>query len=325
MPTKEQQYKKDLHNCMKELTALIEKSNCHPILLRLAWSDAVTYDVDIIEWPFCGGVNGSIRFERELAREANAGLTKAVSLISAIKRRYSRLSWADVIQMAAVVGIKLAGGPEIQLTYGRLDAPAELLETEEAVKNATNTKQLRNVSSIAFKHVQCPIYPSAVPPYPDGAPTADVHIRHVFYRLGLNNRETVALCGGHTLGRAFKDRTGVCAFSSGDQGATIFTQPTSNAKGDGAGGVGMAGGCSWTRNWLQFDNSYFRRIQEDTSDSSQLLWLPTDQALYDCPEFRPYFLKYARSQDAFFVDYAAAHVKMSELGAKFKYKISLAL
>ena len=87
----------------------------------------------------------------------------------------------------------------------------------------------------------------------------------------------------------------------------------------------MCLGCSWTRNWLQFDNSYFRRIQEDTSDSSQLLWLPTDQALYDCPEFRPYFLKYARSQDAFFVDYAAAHVKMSELGAKFKYKISLAL
>ena len=78
--------------------------------------------------------------------------------------------------------------------------------------------------------MQCPIYPSAVPPYPDGAPSADVHIRNVFYRLGLNNRETVALCGGHTLGRAFKDRTGVCMFSSGDQGATIYTQPTACAK-----------------------------------------------------------------------------------------------
>ena len=43
-------------------------------------------------------------------------------------------------------------------------------------------------------------FPSAVPPFPDGAPSADVHLRNVFYRLGLNNRETVALCGAHTIG-----------------------------------------------------------------------------------------------------------------------------
>jgi L-ascorbate peroxidase len=62
---------------------------------------------------------------------------------------------------------------------------------------------------------------------------------------------------------------------------------------------------------------------EDASESAQLLWLPTDQALYDCPEFRPYFLKYMRSQETFFTDYAAAHKKMSEMGAKFKYRITL--
>jgi len=44
-------------------------------------------------------------------------------------------------------------------------------------------------------------YPSAVPPFPGGAPSADVHLRAVFYRLGFNNRETVALCGAHTIGR----------------------------------------------------------------------------------------------------------------------------
>jgi L-ascorbate peroxidase len=229
-PTKEQRYKRDLQNLQKELTALIEKTSCNPIMLRLAWSDAVTYDVAIKEWPFCGGVNGTIRFDAELNRDANAGLSKAISLLTPIKRKYGNISWADAIQMAAVVGIKVAGGPDINLTYGREDALYDVFDVEAAVKNATNTQQLRNVSSIAFKHMQCPVYPSAVPPYPDGAPTADVHIRNVFYRLGLNNRETVALCGGHTLGRAFKDRTGVCAFSSGDQGATIFTQPTACAK-----------------------------------------------------------------------------------------------
>lgn len=82
-------------------------------------------------------------------------------------------------------------------------------------------------------------------------------------------------------------------------------------------------GCSWTRKWLQFDNSYFLRASEDSSDASQLLWLPTDQALYDSPEFRPYFVRYMNSQEDFFADYAAAHKKMSELGAKFQFRVSL--
>lgn len=82
-------------------------------------------------------------------------------------------------------------------------------------------------------------------------------------------------------------------------------------------------GCSWTRKWLQFDNSYYQRAAEDSADAAQLLWLPTDQALYDSPEFRPYFVRYMNSQEDFFADYAAAHKKMSELGAKFKYRITL--
>ena len=34
-------------------------------------------------------------------------------------------------------------------------------------------------------------------------------------------------------------------------------------------------------------------------------------------EFKPYFLRYANNEAEFFVDYAKAHTKMSELGAKF--------
>ncbi len=121
----------------------------------------------------------------------------------------------------------------------------------------------------------------------------------------------------------------------------------------------MPGGCSWTKNWLEFDNSYFKRLDsmikysdenihydnnsfpsetftspsnnhkyqnsrnsgddtDEEEDDSELLWLPTDQALYDSPEFRPYFIKYANSKLDFFDDYSHAHVRMSELGAKFK-------
>lgn len=101
----------------------------------------------------------------------------------------------------------------------------------------------------------------------------------------------------------------------------------------------MAGGCSWTKYWLTFDNSYYSRIDQlfnkslldrvdnantpcskyhDDHDDEPLLWLPTDQALYDSPEFHPYFIKYARNQQIFFQDYSIAHKKMSELGAKFR-------
>ena len=230
LPSKEKRYHLDLLLCKEELAKFISKSNSNPLMLRLAWSDAVTYDSGIREWPYCGGVNGSIRLDSELNRAPNAGLQKAIALLTPIKTRFPNISWADLIQMAAVVAIKEAGGPQIDLIYGRIDVSSELLDLEKITKAAANTHELRTISSIAFKHAMCPVYPSAVPPYPDGAPSADVHLRNVFYRMGLNNREAVALCGGHTLGRAFKDRTGVCAFSSGDQGATLYTQPTAIAK-----------------------------------------------------------------------------------------------
>jgi L-ascorbate peroxidase len=112
----------------------------------------------------------------------------------------------------------------------------------------------------------------------------------------------------------------------------------------------MPGGCSWTVNWLTFDNNYFKRIKErrkankkisdqDSDNQSsesgnatssipfnnnhqeirqdELLWLPTDQALYDAPEFKQFFLMYARHKEVFFVDYAQAHIKFTNLGAKF--------
>ena len=53
------------------------------------------------------------------------------------------------------------------------------------------------------------------------------------------------------------------------------------------------------------------------SGQSELLWLPTDDALCKAPEFKFYFEQYAADQKLFFSDYALAHRKMSELGARF--------
>ena len=281
-------------DCLEELRGMIDMKNSHPILLRLAWSDAGTYDHTVKAWQQQGGANGSVRFESELDKKGNVGLSKAVALLESIKERYPGVTWADLIQMGGAVAVEISGGPRIDMVYGRVDA----LEREDS--NAYGQAEL-----------PCPMWP-----YPDGAPSAQVHIRNTFYRMGLTNREIVALCGAHTLGRAFEDRTGVCKHSSGDQGATEYTRLTSIARHDGQSGVGMAGGCSWTRQWLKFDNTYFTRMLEKPHDPS-LLWLPTDKALYECPEFRPFFELYARDEAEFRKHYSKAHTKMSCLGAKF--------
>lgn len=101
-------------------------------------------------------------------------------------------------------------------------------------------------------------------------------------------------------------------------------------------GQGIPGGCSWTTNWLKFDNSYFRRHgaavtaaassddanpnpnTHNDNSNDELLWLPTDQALAECPEWRPYFMHYASNDVAFRDAYASAHVRMSQLGARFR-------
>ncbi len=65
-----------------------------------------------------------------------------------------------------------------------------------------------------------------------------------------------------------------------------------------------------------FDNAYYKRVLE--LQDSELLWLPTDQAMFESPDFREYFIKYASDQNEFFKNYEVAHIKMSELGCKFE-------
>ncbi|OMO76118.1 heme peroxidase [Corchorus capsularis] len=48
-----------------------------------------------------------------------------------------------------------------------------------------------------------------------------------------------------------------------------------------------------------------------------LLVLPSDAALFEDPSFKVYAEIYAEDQEIFFEDYAEAHAKLNNLGAKF--------
>ncbi|MBA0720929.1 hypothetical protein Golax_008524, partial [Gossypium laxum] len=110
-----------LKSAREDIKELLKSKFCHPILVRLGWHDAGTYNKNIEEWPRRGGANGSLRFEVELKHAANAGLVNALNLIQHIKDKYSGVTYADLFQLASATAIEEAGGPKIPMKYGRVD------------------------------------------------------------------------------------------------------------------------------------------------------------------------------------------------------------
>lgn len=240
-PTVSDEHKAAVEKAKKKLRRLISAKSCAPIMVRLAWHGAGTYDVKTKT----GGPFGTIRNFDELAHGANAGLDIAVRPLEPIKEQFPILSYAEFYQLAGVVAIEVTGGPEIPFHPGRKDIPES--PEEGRLPDATR-----------------------------GA----IHLRDIFGHMGLGDKEIVALSGAHTLGRGHKDR-------SGFEGA-------------------------WTSNPLIFDNSYFTELL--TGEKEGLLQLPSDKALIEDPAFCPYVELYAKDEDAFFKDYAEAHMQLSELG-----------
>ncbi|CAE6156762.1 unnamed protein product [Arabidopsis arenosa] len=234
------EYLKEIEKTRRDLRALISSRNCAPIMLRLAWHDAGTYDAK----KKTGGPNGSIRFKEELNRPHNKGLEKAVAFCEEVKAKHPRVSYADLYQLAGVVAVEVTGGPAIPFTPGRKDA------------DSPDDGELPNPN--------------------EGAS----HLRTLFSRMGLSDRDIVALSGGHTLGRAHKERSD-------------FEGP-------------------WTQDPLKFDNSYFVELLK--GETPGLLQLKTDKALLDDPKFHPFVKLYAKDEDMFFKAYAISHKKLSELG-----------
>lgn len=235
------EYMKEINKARRDLRSIISSKNCAPIMLRLAWHDAGTYDAQ----SKTGGPNGSIRNEEEYTHGANTGLKIALELCEGVKAKHPKITYADLYQLAGVVAVEVTGGPDISFQPGRKDS--NVCPREGRLPDAKKDFQ---------------------------------HLRDVFYRMGLSDKDIVALSGGHTLGRAHPERSG-------------FDGP-------------------WTQEPLKFDNSYFVELLKGESEG--LLKLPSDKTLLEDPEFRRYVELYAKDEDAFFRDYAESHKKLSELG-----------
>ncbi|CAL5386946.1 unnamed protein product [Camellia sinensis] len=264
-----------LKSAREDIKELLNTKFCHPILVRLGWHDAGTYNKNIEEWPQRGGADGSLRFEIELKHAANAGLVNALKLLETIKEKYSGVTYADLFQLASATAIEEAGGPKIPMKYGRVDTSSPDQCPEEG---------RLPVLRLTFKvETSC---------LDAGPPNPAAHLREVFYRMGLNDKEIVALSGAHTLGRSRPERSGW------GKPETKYTE-------------------RWTRSTRRtiLDSAMAEDIKERMDED--LLVLPTDAVLFEDPAFKVYAEKYAADQDEFFKDYAEAHAKLSNLGAKF--------
>ncbi len=237
-----------------------QKSFACPIAMRVAWHSGGTFDKS----DGTGGIDGAtMRFEPEISDDANAGLHIVRDMLHHVQKKYTRLSAADLWAFAGCVAIEFMGGPMPPFEFGRTDDPDG--------KTCPPNGRL-----------------------PDASQGVD-HLREVFYRMGFNDQEIVALSGGHTVGRCHVVRSGF----------------------DGA----------WTNNPLTFDNSYFKNLLEIewkpkdwdgnfqyTDPSNKLVMLPTDMALIEDAEFRVHVERYAADQDLFFKEFASAYGKLMCLG-----------
>jgi len=130
---------------------------------------------------------------------------------------------------------------------------------------------------------------------PDASKTQN-HVHEVFTRMGFNDQETVALLGAHTCGECHPKNSG-------------YKGP-------------------WAHDKYGFDNSFFtallaeqwvvnpgvENLQFMDRETGNLMMLPADIALILDPRYKKYVSLYAKDNDLFNKDFAAAFQKLTELG-----------
>jgi len=265
-----QKVKKDIAEALEDETH--DDGSYGPILVRLAWHSSGTWD----EKTQTGGSDGAgMRYDPEAKWGANAGLHKARARLEQVNAANPGISYADLWILAGNTAIEEMGGPTLPFRPGRRDKPSDA----------------------------APLPDGRLPDADGRDTTPEQHLRDIFYKMGFNDQEIVALSGAHALGRCHTD-------ASGYWGPWTFAPTT-------------------------FSNEYFRLLlnekwtkkkthegkkwegPEQFEDSTkQLMMLPTDMCLIKDKEFKKHVERYAKDEQAFFEDFKKAWIKLTENGCK---------
>jgi catalase-peroxidase len=268
----------DLNAVTKDLRALMTDSqpwwpadfgHYGGLFIRLAWHAAGTYRITDGR----GGAGaGQQRFAPLNSWPDNANLDKARRLLWPIKQKYGRkISWADLMVLVGNVALESMGFKTFGFAGGRADVwePEELFWGPEGTwlgdERYSGERQLAEPLGAVQMGL---IYVN--PEGPNGNPdplAAAKDIRETFFRMAMNDEETVALiAGGHSFGKTH---------GAGDP-SLVGPDPESGAiedqglgwkskHGTGFGADAITGGpeVTWTQTPTKWSNLFFKNLFEN--------------------------------------------------------------
>src|SRR5499433_2014340 len=240
-----------------------------PLIIRMAWHGAGTYRIDDGRG---GGGSGQQRFAPLNSWPDNASLDKARRLLWPVKKKYGRkLSWADLMILAGNVALESMGFKTFGFGGGRVDVwePEELYWGPEGTwlgdERYSGERQLQNPLGAVQMGL---IYVNPAGPNGNPDPVAAARdIRETFFRMAMNDEETVALiAGGHSFGKTH---------GAGDP-SLVGADPESGAledqglgwkskHGTGIGADAITGGpaVTWTQTPTKWSNLFFKNLFEN--------------------------------------------------------------
>jgi catalase-peroxidase len=262
---------KDLHALMKDSQDWWPADYGHygGLMIRMAWHSAGTYRITDGR----GGAGaGQQRFAPLNSWPDNANLDKARRLLWPIKQKHGeKISWADLMILAGNVALESMGFKTFGFGGGRADVwePEELYWGPEGTWLGDERYSGERQLSEPLGAVQMGlIYVN--PEGPNGNPdpvAAAKDIRETFFRMAMNDEETVALiAGGHTFGKTH---------GAGDP-SLVGPEPESGALedqglgwkskfGTGIGADAITGGPEvvWSQTPTQWSNHFFKNLFEN--------------------------------------------------------------